>query len=228
MYAQDDDPNAAPAGMARAAPGRDAGPPPPKPENVLSPDAALARLMAGNERYVRGTATPRNFTRERELLTRGQNPFAGILSCADSRVASEYCFDVGHGDLFVCRVAGNFANAESVASLEYAVHVLATPLIVVVGHEACGAVGATITALTDKTTLPGRMPSLVAAITPAVEDVLGEPGDMYANAVRRNVVRTVETLKTSAPILSAAVAEKRLRIVGGVYALATGKVTLVA
>ena len=91
---------------------------PPKPQNVLSPYAALKRLMEGNERYVNGTSRRHDFKREREALVGGQNPFAAVLSCADSRIAPEYAFDSARGDLFVCRVAGNFANDEMVASME--------------------------------------------------------------------------------------------------------------
>jgi carbonic anhydrase len=200
----------------------------PKPENVVSPDAALARPMEGNMRYVQGVARRHDFVHERERLTRGQNPFAAILFCADSRIAPEYCFNAGRGDLFVCRVAGNFANDESIASFEYAVHVLAAPLILVLGHDARGAVDATIKSVKDNTTLPGHLPSLVDAIAPAVRDVLNEPGDTLKNAIRRNVVRTMATLAAATPILSAAVADKKLRVVGGIYDLATGKVAMVA
>jgi carbonic anhydrase len=200
---------------------------PPKPENVLSPDAALARLIDGNKRYVQGIAKRHDFKYEREPLTRGQNPYAAILSCADSRIAPEYCFDAGRGDLFVCRVAGNFANAESIASFEYAVNVLSTPLILVLGHDACGAVDATIKSLKDGTTLPGHLPSLVDALAPAVKDVLGEPGDTLTNAIRRNVVRTMAALSAATPILSQAVADKKLAVAGGIYILATGKVATV-
>ena len=89
---------------------------PPKPENVLSPDAALKRLMEGNARYVDGTSRRHDFKHEREALAGGQNPYAAILSCADSRIAPEYAFDSARGDLFVCRVAGNFANDDSVGT----------------------------------------------------------------------------------------------------------------
>ena len=98
--------------------------PPPKPENVISPDAALHRLMEGNDRYVKGESRRHDFRHEREALSKGQNPFAAVLSCANSRIAPEYCFDTARGDLFVCRIAGNFASDEMVASLEYAVQVL--------------------------------------------------------------------------------------------------------
>jgi carbonic anhydrase len=201
---------------------------PPKPENVLSPDAALDRLMKGNARYVEGVSRRHDFSHEREPLRTGQNPFAGILSCADSRIAPEYCFDTGRGDVFVCRVAGNFASDEIVASLEYAVQVLSTPLIMVLGHDACGAVDATVKSIKDGTTLPGHLPSLVAAIGPAVKAVQGEPGDMLDNAIRRNVRLNVDKLSTAAPILSKFVDDKKVRIVGGVYKLASGKVELLA
>src|ERR1700734_2138625 len=160
---------------------------PPKPQNVLPPDAALERLRQGNSRYVEGVSLRHDFKHEREALAGGQNPYAAILSCADSRIAPEYAFDSGRGDLFVCRVAGNFANMETVASLEYAVAVLNTPLILVLGHDSCGAVDPTIKSVKDGTTLPGHLPSLVAAIKPAVEAVKDKPGDMLANAIRSNV-----------------------------------------
>ena len=122
---------------------------------------ALERLMKGNERYVEGVSSRHDFKTEREALAGGQNPFAAILSCADSRIAPEYAFDSGRGDLFVCRVAGNFANDDTIASLEYGVAVLNSPLILVLGHDSCGAVDATIKSLKDNTTLPGHLPSLV-------------------------------------------------------------------
>jgi len=205
-----------------------AQPTPPKPENVLSPDAALDRLVKGNARYVAGDTTRHDFKNEREPLVTGQNPFAGILSCADSRIAPEYCFDAGRGDIFVCRVAGNFASDEIVASFEYAVQVLNTPLIVVLGHDACGAVDATIKSVKDGTVLPGHLPSLVAAISPAVKAAQGEPGNLLDNAIRRNVMLNVDKLKAAGPIVSKFVDDKKVRIVGGVYKLASGKVELLA
>jgi carbonic anhydrase len=201
---------------------------PPKPANVLFPDAALQRLMQGNARYVDGVSKRHDFSHEREPLRAGQNPFAGILSCADSRIAPEYCFDTARGDIFVCRVAGNFASAEIVASFEYAVQVLKTPLVLVLGHDACGAVDATIKSIKDGTALPGHLPTLVAAISPAVKAVQGEPGDMLENAIRRNVMLNVEKLRAAGPILNALVEDQKLRVVGGIYKLASGKVELLA
>jgi carbonic anhydrase len=201
---------------------------PPKPQNVLSPDAALEGLRRGNARYVEGVSLRHDFKHEREALTKGQNPYAAILSCADSRIAPEYAFDSGRGDLFVCRIAGNFASDETIASLEYAVAVLAAPLILVLGHDSCGAVDAAIKSLKDNTTLPGRMPSLVAAIAPAVKAVSQQSGDTLNNAIRQNVIDNVAKLASATPILSAAVEQKKLKVVGGIYRLKDGKVDMVA
>ena len=199
----------------------------PKPQNELPPDAALDRLMKGNVRYVDGVSRRHDFKIEREALVGGQNPYAGILSCADSRIAPEYAFDSGRGDLFVCRVAGNFANDDTVASLEYAVAILNTPLLLVLGHESCGAVSATIKSLKDNTTLPGHLPSLVSNIAPAVKASMDQPGDQLQNAIRRNVVDNVVKLRSATPILSVAVAEGKLKVIGGIYRLSDGKVELI-
>jgi carbonic anhydrase len=201
---------------------------PPKPQNVVSPDAALERLKDGNQRYASGLALRHDFKHEREALAGGQNPFAAILSCADSRIAPEYAFDSGRGDLFVCRVAGNFATDETVASLEYGVAVLNVPLILVLGHDACGAVDATIKSLKDNTTLPGHLPTLVSGLAPAVKAVAGQAGDTLDNAIRQNVVDTVAKLKAATPILSAAVEGNKLKVVGGIYRLKDGRVVMVA
>src|SRR5581483_1244627 len=178
---------AAAAGLALPAGGfaqRDA----PKPQNNVSSDEALNLLMEGNRRYVGGTSRQHDFKHERAALTRGQNPYAGILSCADSRVAPEYAFDTGRGDLFVCRVAGNFANAETIASMDYAVAVLNTPLILVLGHDACGAVDATLKAIKDDKPPPGHIPSLVDAIAPAAKAAMQQGGEVLDKAIRQNVI----------------------------------------
>lgn len=202
--------------------------PPPKPRNVMSAGEALNRLMIGNSRYVSGTMRRHDFATQRAALAKGQNPFAGILSCADSRVGPEYAFDTGLGDLFVCRVAGNFAKDDTIASFEYAVSVLSTPLIFVLGHESCGAVDATIKQRKDGTSFPGHIPSLTEALTPAVNSASEQPGDLLTNAIKENVLLTVQKLQTSEPILSEAVSQKKLKIVGGIYHLHTGKVDLVS
>jgi carbonic anhydrase len=201
---------------------------PPKPENKVSPDDALQLLMAGNRRYVDGVTRRHDFKHEREALTKGQNPYAGVLSCADSRIAPEYAFDTGRGDLFVCRVAGNFLNDDVIASFEYAVQVLDTPLLMVLGHRSCGAIDAAIKSIKDGTTLPGHLPSLVSAISPAVKAVLDQTGNTLDNAIRQNVVINVEKLKNATPIIDKAVAEKRVRIIGAVYNLDNGGVELLS
>jgi carbonic anhydrase len=200
---------------------------PPKPQNVLSPDAALERLRQGNARYVAGVSLRHDFKHEREALAGGQNPYAAILSCADSRIAPEYAFDGGRGDLFVCRVAGNFANNDTIASLEYAIAMLGVPLILVLGHDSCGAVEATIKSLKDGTTLPGHLPSLVAGIAPAVKAVSQDASDTLGKAIRQNVIDNVAKLGSAAPILSQAVEQKKLKVVGGVYRLKNGMVDMV-
>src|SRR5215475_11435336 len=196
---------------------------PPKPGNVLSPDAALKRLQEGNARYVEGLARRHDFKHEREALVGGQNPYAAILSCADSRVAPEFAFDSSRGDLFVCRVAGNFASDETIASLEYAVALLKTPLILVLGHDACGAVDATIKSLKDDKPPPGHIPSLVAAIAPAAKTAAAQGGDALNNAIRQNVIDNVVKLKKATPILNAAADDNKLKVVGGIYRLKDGK-----
>jgi carbonic anhydrase len=200
---------------------------PPKPQNVLSPKAALERLMEGNERYVKGTTKRHDFVRERPALALGQNPFAGILGCADSRVGPEYAFDVGRGDVFVCRAAGNFADPYSIASFEYAVAVLDLPVILVLGHSNCGAVEAAIQAVKDGKEFSGHIPTLVDAIRPAVKAAQMQTGDLLENAIKQNVILNVGTLKSAEPILSNAVQGGKLNVVGGIYSLDTGVVTLI-
>src|SRR5271156_4135673 len=196
----------------------------PKPQNVLSPDEALDQLKKGNERYVAGVMKRHDFRTEREALAGGQNPFAGILSCADSRIAPEYAFDSARGDLFVVRVAGNFADEDGIASLEYAVKFLGTPLLVVLGHDSCGAVSAAIKTVKDGAELPGHLPQLVEHIAPAVKTAMSEPGDLLANAIRENVILNVEKLKTATPILSDYFSQGKINVVGGIYKLKDGRV----
>jgi carbonic anhydrase len=201
--------------------------PPPKPQNVLAPDAALNELMRGNRRYVRGQTRRHDFSSERAALAAGQNPYASILSCADSRIGTEFAFDSFRGDLFVVRIAGNFLNDDNLATFEYGVAVLNIPLLMVLGHSDCGAVTSTIKSIDSNTTLPGHLPSLVSALAPAVKAARGQPGDLLTNAVKANVRLNVERLKTATPILSKAVEEKKLLVVGGYYDLGTGIVSAV-
>ncbi len=197
------------------------------PKNVLSPDAALERLMAGNERYAKGQSTPLNFAKERKKLLKGQNPYACILSCADSRVGPEFAFDEQRGDLFVSRVAGNYVTLDFVATLEYAALVLHTPIIMVLGHESCGAAKAAMDAVDNDQQYPGHIQIMASALAPAVRAVTHMPGDRYSNVIKMNVIQNVEKLRQKTPILNKLADQNKVRIVGGIYSLQTGKVELV-
>jgi carbonic anhydrase len=193
-----------------------------------TPDEALKRLVDGNARYAANKPQQRDFSAGRASRALGQKPFAAILGCADSRIAPELAFDQGPGDLFVVRVAGNFMTPDGLGSLEYGAAVLGTKLIMVLGHQSCGAVNATIEALQKGNTLPGHIADLVRAMKPGVEPALKQPGsDLQARAVVANVKYNVEQLKTATPILSDMVAKNQLAVVGGVYDIAAGKVTMV-
>lgn len=199
-----------------------AGPPP----NAIAPADALKRLMDGNARYVANAPNERDFSATRVARAQAQYPIAAILSCADSRVASELLFDQSPGDLFVVRVAGNILTINLLASLEYGVQFLGTPLILVLGHSGCGAVDAAIKVVQTKAVLPGHLPELIGAIKPAV--IVAQKtatGNLLDNAIAENVRRQVTRLKASPPIVQAAFKGRKIDIVGGVYDIATGKVT---
>jgi carbonic anhydrase len=193
-----------------------------------TPDAALKLLVDGNARYVSNQVNERDFSAGRAARARGQAPFAAILGCADSRVAPELAFDQPPGDLFVVRVAGNFMTPDGLASLEYGAAVLGTKVIMVLGHTNCGAINATVAALQKGNDLPGHIGDLVRAMKPGVEPALKQPGDDLAQrAVLANVRWNVQRLIEAKPILADMVTAKKLSVVGGVYDIATGKVTLV-
>ena len=192
-------------------------------------DEALQMLMDGNARYVSSnTRGPNRGLDRRAEVTRGQAPFATILSCADSRVPPELVFDAGLGDLFVLRVAGNVLNDELLGSVEYGAEHLHAPLIMVLGHERCGAVDATVEALTRGAQFVGHIPSLARAIAPAVERVRGQAGDLLENAIRANVALVVEQLAGSHPVVAEMVDHGAVKVVGAYYSLQTGQVTITA
>lgn len=200
------------------------------PDNAIGGDAALKRLMLGNARYVANKPMQRDFSAGRVARTRTQKPIVAILSCADSRVAPELAFDQGIGDVFVVRVAGNIVNDDGLASLEYAVKFLGVPLVMVLGHSNCGAVDAAIKVLKDNVTLPGHLPGLIDAIKPSVEKAKqANPATdaLLPAAIKQNVALNVERIATSAPVLAGMVESKAIKVVGGVYDLATGQVSLV-
>lgn len=196
----------------------------------VSPTEAAKRLADGNARYVAGAPRNSDYSVGRAERALGQTPFASIVSCADSRVAPELIFDQGPGDLFVVRVAGNFVNEDGLASLEFGSAVLGSQLIMVLGHTSCGAIKATIDVVENGTELPGHLPALAAALRPGVEKAMAEkpaPDDLVMAATIENVRVNVANLKTAKPIIADMVANGKLDIIGGVYDIATGKVTLV-
>ena len=193
----------------------------------MSATAALKNLMDGNDRFASGTPRARASLGTIARLASGQTPFATVLGCADSRVPVETVFDHDPGDIFVTRLAGNFVSDAALGSIEYATAVLKSPLIVVLGHTSCGAVQAAVDFVKSGKPLPGHMQVLVDAIEPAAKAAEHETGDWTHNAVIENVRRNVRTLEGSTPIISEAVKNGEVRVVGGVYSLATGRVTLV-
>jgi carbonic anhydrase len=166
--------------------------------------------------------SPKDF----QALAEGQAPPAIILGCADSRVPPEVIFDQGIGELFVVRGAGNMVGSGPIlkGSIEFAVEVLGARLIMVLGHTACGACDSAIKFIDDKKSLPGSIEGLVDYIRPSVRAVQGQPGDKLANVTKANVLMGVKKLSELDPILSKYAKSGELKVVGGVYDLATGKV----
>jgi carbonic anhydrase len=188
----------------------------------VAPAEAISKLKEGNSRYTSGNLQhPGQTTERRTELAKTQHPFAAIVSCSDSRVPPEVVFDQGLGDLFVVRVAGNVINNEGLGSLEYTVDHLGTRLILVLGHQRCGAVDAARETIAAKGKAPGHIQSLVTAIKPAVEATAKEDLDA---TIKANVKHVVDTLRSSTPILKAAVDSGKIQVVGSYYSLDTGAV----
>ncbi|MGC1453133.1 MAG: carbonic anhydrase [Candidatus Sulfotelmatobacter sp.] len=202
---------------------------PGKSRSPVNPDQAWRDLLDGNARFVKGLpASPRRSPEDFRGLAEAQYPEAVIVSCADSRVAPEILFDVGVGDIFVVRVAGNVvggAGAVVKGSIEYAIAELNVPLIVVLGHSGCGAVKAAMKHLDAKDSLPGAINGLVELIKPAVAQSKGAAGDPLDNAIRKNVEIGVERLEQLPPIVAPRVKEGKVKVLGAVYDLSTGTVT---
>jgi carbonic anhydrase len=199
---------------------------------TLTGDEALRRLTAGNQRFVKGEpVSPRRSPADFAGQSEAQFPKALVISCSDSRVAPEILFDVGVGDVFVVRVAGNIVTGTGVSvkgSIEYAVAELNVPLILVLGHTNCGAVKAAIQHINAKDSLPGSIDGLVELVKPAVVASKSMPGNALENAVRKNVEMGVDRLKALDPILAPRVRAGTLKVVGGIYSLANGAVTILA
>lgn len=197
----------------------------PKEVSNVTAEKALKMLTEGNQRYIEKKLSHPHQTAERILeVAKAQHPFAAILGCADSRVVPEIIFDQGIGDLFVQRVAGNIVDDAIAGSIEYAVEELGVPLLIVLGHERCGAV----TAALKGGQVPGHISTLIDAIKPVVEKTKSQPGDMVDNVVRANVKFVVEKLSSYDDVVSQLVKSGKLKIVGGRYDLDTGKVDIIA
>ncbi len=190
---------------------------------TVAPAEAIAKLKEGNARYTSGNLQhPGQTTERRAELTKSQHPFAIILSCSDSRVPPEIVFDQGLGDLFIVRVAGNVLNDEGLGSIEYGVEILGARLIVVLGHQSCGAVDAAMKTVAAKGKAPGHIQSLVTAIKPVVDST--PKGDLDT-MIKANVKHVVDALRSSTPILKARVESGDVQVMGGYYTLDTGAVT---
>ncbi len=202
----------------------------PAQRTAVTADEALQRLLDGNARFAKGQATsPRRTPADVRAAAAGQSPLAVVVACSDSRVAPELLFDTGVGELFVIRVAGNVVDGAGVTmkgSVEYAVAELNVPLVVVLGHTSCGAIKAAVGHVDQKDSLPGAINGLVELIKPSVARARTRSGDVFENVTRENVAAGVEKLKALEPILAPRVAAGSVKVVGGVYDLSTGTVTL--
>lgn len=192
-----------------------------------TPDEALARLLEGNRRFVKEVPHPPVHSANRIALESGQNPFAVVLGCSDSRVPIETIFDQQPGDLFVVRVAGNFVNDDGLASIEYALDVLSCELVVVLGHSGCGAVLAALQHIENGTHFRGHIQRLADAIAPAARRAKSLEGDWYENAVSENVRGGARAMLGRSEIINAAVESGTVRVVGAIYGLHSGRVTFV-
>ena len=192
----------------------------------LTPAQALDLLRTGNEAFLRGEPANALTSPQRRLdIARGQEPFAAYVTCSDSRVPPELLFGRGLGELFIIRNAGNTVDTVARGSIEYAVAELSVPLVVVMGHESCGAVAAATKVVTENATFPGAIGPMVEPIIPAVLQAQSEDGDLLDNAVRANVRRVVRQLReNSDPLLLEPQQAGGLWVVGAYYNLGTGAV----
>ncbi|MFN3168170.1 MAG: carbonic anhydrase family protein [Phycisphaeraceae bacterium] len=201
----------------------------PAQQSDATPDSVLKQLMAGNARYVAGERTAIDIKNSRKAATQGQYPLAYVLSCVDSRVPVEVVFDQGIGDIFVGRVAGNFENTDQLGSMEFATAAAGSKLVMVLGHEGCGAIKGSI----DDVKL-GNLTSLLGELKPAVNAVPGHDGQRTSKngafvnkVIEANVKQTVSDLRQRSKVLADLEKQGKIKIVGAVYSLQTGEVTLV-
>lgn len=211
-----------PVGAEDARPAAAAHPAP----SGLTPDAALDLLKAGNAEFLTDAPCRRGETRAHRLeIAAGQEPFAVLVGCSDSRVSPELLFGRGLGELFIIRVAGNTVGVIGLGSIEYAVEHLGVPLVVVLGHERCGAVQAAVDVVEANATFPGRIGEVVEPIIPAVLTARSTEGDLLRNSVLANVRRVVTSIIQSSPLVEDRMAKGKLKVVGAIYDLEEGNVT---
>lgn len=188
-----------------------------------TPDHALQKLVDGNARFVAGHAEHPNQSVARRIeVASGQTPFAVVITCSDSRVSPEIYFDQGLGDLFVVRDAGHTLNDHVIGSIEYAIEHLKASVVIVVGHEKCGAVAAAVAG----GRADGRIGTIIEAIRPAVEQTKNQAGDKTDNAIRGNARRVAKALATTGPIIAQAVQSGEVKVFAARYDLASGRVEL--
>lgn len=192
----------------------------------LKPDEALAKLKEGNAKFVKAPELcSSDLAMKREALAKGQAPWATVLTCADSRVHPEMVFGgLELGELFVCRNAGNMADTATMGTIEYGAEHLGSPLVVVLGHERCGAVAAACEVAEKGTDLPGFIGPMVDAILPAAIAMRGKEGDFVANVVKESARRTAERIAQESEIVKQLVEEGKVKVVYAVYDLDTGVV----
>lgn len=198
------------------------------PKTNLTPDQALKLLKDGNETYLKDTPFARDSSdKQRRIdIARGQTPFAVLVSCSDSRVPPELLFGRGLGELFIVRNAGNTVDTTALGSIQYAVAELGVPLVLVLGHERCGAVDAAVSVVEKNTSFPGAIGQMIEPIIPAVLTAKAQQGgDLVDKSVRENVRRTVARLRTASdPLLLDPIKAGKLRIIGARYDLEDGDV----
>ncbi len=192
----------------------------------VTPDEALARLQSGNDKYVSALQVCAvDLLKHREEVAKGQTPWAAILTCADSRVPPELLFGgLGLGELFVARNAGNMADTATMGTIEYGVEHLGVPLVVVLGHERCGAVAAACEVVEKHTKFPGSIGPMVDAIVPAAKAMFGKPGDFVDNTVRESAKRTTAKIATKSEIVGHFIKDKKVKVLAARYDIDDGRV----
>ena len=195
----------------------------------VTPEEAINAVFEGNERFVNGTPMhPNQGVGRRNALANTQEPFVSLFGCSDSRVAAEMIFDVGLGEMFVIRTAGQVTDGVVLGTLEYAVDLLNTPLLIVLGHDSCGAVTAAHESFESGDTPGGYIDDLVARIMPSVAHARAQGREGIPGAVTQNTIDTVNRIPQRSPLIKRALREGRLEILGLTYRLADGRVNTVA